>query len=275
MSTASPHGNADEPRLTIEQGQFFAYAIPPGWRVVEDGQFAVVLVAGDNSATTIMAGNSGLPANYSAGQYLYDRLTAAGYGELQFSQPRRGTPIEGFQTAIVYDYSYVLNGIPCRGQATCSVSQSYDTSTMVVTCAASVSSQWNSYAGWLPQVACQVAAIDGAAFGMRGLMRQNLSNSMAYRDAAQQYRQWSQQNWKGVVDQRTDSTDRRNFHSRENLGGVQTYVNPYDSRTHELSTEYTYYWVDRQGNTWGTNDANVNPNAGSTQEWKPMRRYQP
>ena len=54
--------------LEIQQGQFFKFALPTGWRVAEDGQFAVVLMAPDNAALTIMVGNSGLPANYDLRQ---------------------------------------------------------------------------------------------------------------------------------------------------------------------------------------------------------------
>ena len=34
--------------LRIAQTRFFSFALPPGWRVGEDGQFALTLVAPDN-----------------------------------------------------------------------------------------------------------------------------------------------------------------------------------------------------------------------------------
>ncbi|MEZ4773318.1 MAG: hypothetical protein R3D00_09055 [Bacteroidia bacterium] len=265
-------GNGNGGQLTIRQGQFFTYAVPPGWRVSEDGQFAVVLVAPDNAAVTIMVGNSGMPVNYPPGQYLYEKLIAGGYTNLQLSQPRQGTPVTGCQYAYTFDYTYSVNGVPCRGQATCSVAPSYDAATMVVTCAASQASQWQSYASWLPQVAAQFSANNGAAFGMRGIMQQNLQNSTAYGEAARQYREWSQQNWQQVTDQRNQSQDRNNQQFRENLGAVQSYTNPYDSRSVELPTTHSYYWVNRQGTTWGTNDPGENPNVGSTQEWMRMQK---
>ncbi|MDX2247981.1 MAG: hypothetical protein SF052_14445 [Bacteroidia bacterium] len=270
--SASSSRNTGGSQLSIRQGQFFSYALPPGWRVMEDGQFAVVLVAPDNAAVTIMVGNSGLPLNYPPAQYLYERLMAAGYTNLQLSQPRQGTPVAGCQYAYTFDYTYSVNGVPCRGQATCSVAPSYDMCTMIATCAASQNNQWASYASWLPQVAGQVAATNGAAFGMRGIMQQNLQNSTAYGEAARQYREWSQQNWQQVTDQRNQSQDRNNQQFRENLGGVQTYTNPYDSRAVELPTTHSYYWINRQGTTWGTNDPSENPNNGSTQEWVRMQK---
>jgi hypothetical protein len=33
---------------------FFSYALPEGWRVGEDGQFALTLIAPDNKAITMM-----------------------------------------------------------------------------------------------------------------------------------------------------------------------------------------------------------------------------
>jgi hypothetical protein len=275
-SPASPAAdNRGGDQLSIRQGQFFTYAVPPGWRVAEDGQFAVVLIAPDNAAVTIMAGNSGLPANYPPAQYVYEKLQAGGYTQLQLSQPRQGTPIAGCQYAYTFDYTYWVSGVSCRGQATCSVAPSYDMCTMIVSCAASQASQWPSYAAWLPQVAGQVAATNGAAFGMRGIMQQNLNNSTAYAEAARQYREWSQRNWQQVTDQRNASQDRNNQQFRENLGAVQSYTNPYDSRRIELPTTHSYYWIDRQGNTWGTDDPGENPNIGSTQEWVRMQPTQP
>ena len=105
-------------------------------------------------------------------------------------------------------------------------------------------------------------------------MAQNLQNSMAYADAAQRYRDWSQQNWQGVVDQRNASVDRQQSAFRENLGAVQTWVNPYDTRVPiQLTSQYSHYWVDRQGNILGTNDPGDNPNTGSTGDWSRMPRY--
>ena len=107
-------------------------------------------------------------------------------------------------------------------------------------------------------------------------MAQNLKNSTAYAEAARQYRDWSQRNWQQVTDDRNASQDRRNFHVRENLGAIQTYVNPFSTgRQVELPTTYKYYWTDSQGNMLGSNDPSANPNTGSTTGWKQMPRYQP
>jgi hypothetical protein len=67
--------------------------------------------------------------------------------------------------------------------------------------------------------------------------------------------------------------DENNRQFRENIGGVQTYINPYEpERPREMSNQYKYYWIDRKGRTIGTNDPSENPNTGSTQEWKRMTK---
>lgn len=103
-------------------------------------------------------------------------------------------------------------------------------------------------------------------------MQQNLQNSVAYGEAARQYRDWSQKNWQQVTGARSASQDRRNFTVRENLGGVQTFANPYGTPPVELPMTHKYYWTDGQGRFVGTDDPSANPNAGSTGEWRKMER---
>ncbi len=270
LSASGASGGA-APELRIGQGQFFSYALPQGWRVGEDGQFALTLMAPDNKALTVMVGNAGYPLNYPPGQFVYEKLSSLGPQNLQMSQARQVNPVAGFQYAYQFEVSYAVNGVPCRGRATCHVAPSYDMCVMAMTAALSDATQWAGYASWLPLVSEQIAATNGAAFGMRGIMQQNLQNSTAYAEAARQYRDWSRQNWQGVTDHRNAVNDRQNAEFRENLGAVQTYVNPYDTRVPiELPTTYQYYWVDRQGNMLGTDDPGANPNQGSTGEWTQM-----
>jgi hypothetical protein len=271
-ANAATSGGRD---LHIARGQYFSYALPEGWRVGEDGQFALTLMAPDNKALTIMVGNAGLPRNYPPGQFVHDKLMAIRPEELRIGAPRPASAATGFASAYQFDVTYKIGGVPCRGVVKCNITPAYDTQVMAMTGALSEASQWTGYASWLPLAADQVAAINGAAFGMRGLMAQNLQNSTAYAEAARRYRDWSQRNWQQVTDGRNASEDRKNFQVRENLGGVQTYVNPYDSRPLELPTTYQIFWVDRQGNILGTNDPGANPNTGSTGDWKQMPRHKP
>lgn len=269
QAAASPPRPAGE--LRIGQGRFFSYALPEGWRLGEDGQFALTLVAADGQAMTLMVGQAGVPLNQSPAQFAHAKLSAMQPQSLQMSQPRPARPAAGFPQAVEFDVSYVLRGVAHRGLAKVSVAPAYDTSTMALTAALSTADQWPSHAPWLPQVADQVTATNGGAFGMRGLMQQNLQNSMAFGEAARQYRDWSQKNWQQVTDERNASQDRRNLAVRENLGGVQTYANPYaKNQAVELPLTHKYYWTDRQGSVVGTDDSTANPNQGSTGEWRKM-----
>ena len=262
--------------LRIAKGQHFSYALPEGWSVAEDGQFALTLVARDKKALTVMVGNSGYPPNYSPARFVYEKLMAIRPENLQLGPPRPAAPAAGFTQAYQFDVTYAIGGVACRGVAKCNIAPAYDTAVLAMTAALSEGSQWASYSSWLPLVAEQISATDGAAFGRRGIMAQNLQNSTAYAEAARQYRDWSQRNWQKVTDDRNASQDRNNFQFRENLAGIQTYVNPYDARVPvELPATYQYYWADGHGNYAGTNDATLNPNDGSTGDWKKMPRQRP
>ena len=259
--------------LRIAQGRFFSFALPPGWRVGEDGQHALTLLAPDNQAMTLVVGNAGMQPNYPPARYAYEKLSAMQVQNLQLGPPRQARPAAGFRQAVEYDFSYAARGVPHRGVAKVSVAPAYDSATLALTAALSVASQWGSYAPWLPQVSDQVSALNGAAFGARGIMQQNLQNSVAYGEAARQHRDWSQKNWQQVTNDRNDSQDRKNTAVRENLGGVQTYANPYGGTPPvELSSQHQYYWRNPQGGMVGSNDPSFNPNAGSTGEWRKMER---
>ncbi len=268
-SAARPSGE-----LRIGQGRHFSFALPPGWRVGEDGQYALTLVGPDNHAMTLMVGNSGFPLNYPAARFVYEKLSSSRPQNLQLSPPREARPVAGFRQAVEFDVSMIgQRGIAYRGVAKVSVTPGYDSATIAMTAALAPADQWAGYASWLPQVADQVSATNGAAFGMRGVMQQNLQNSVAYGEAARQYRDWSQKNWQGVTDARNASQDRRNFAVRENLGGVQTFANPFGTGPAvELPMTRKYYWTNNQGSFVGTDDPSANPNVDSTGEWRKMER---
>jgi hypothetical protein len=258
--------------LQIGNGRYFSYALPQGWRVGEDGQFALTLVAPDNKALTVMVGNAGLPPNYPPARFVQEKLMAMQPRNLQVGPPRAATPVAGFRQAVEFDVSYSARGFVQRGIAKCNIQTAYDTAVMAMTASLSETSQWPGYAKWLPQVADQISASNGAAFGVRGIMAQNLRNSTAYAEAARNYREWSQRNWQAVTDGRNASEDRKNDAVRENLGGVQPYANPFGDRQKvELPLTYRYYWMDTQGNVVGTDDPNANPNPGSNTEWRQMK----
>lgn len=259
--------------LRIGRGNFFSYAMPPGWRVGEDGQFALTLVAPDNRALTVMVGNSGLMPGYNPGRFVYEKLMAMRPANLSLSDAVQAAPVQGFQQAYQFRLSYMINGGQYVGEAVCHINNYYGGCVMAMTAAIAEQSQWQDYSSWLPQVSRQISALNGAAFGMRGVMQQNLQNSMAFGEAMKAYRSWSNEKWQQVTDDRNHSVDKQNYQFRENLGGVNTYTNPYNTNSPvELSSKYKYYWMDQQGRVAGTNDPSMNPNHGGTGEWRQLER---
>ena len=275
ISATAGHPTAQD--LPIVRGRYFSYVLPANWRVAEDGQFALTLVAPDMQAFTLMTGNAGMFPNYPLDRYVREKMAAIRPQNLQVSAPLRVAPRTGFQAAYQFSVSYVSQrGRPSRGVVKCNVGSAYDTALVVMTGAFSIETQWANYASWLPLAAEQISAVDGAAFGRRGIMAQNLRLSKDYGEASRAYREWSQRNWQQVTDERATSTDRQNYYSRENLGSTKAYTNPYDtSAPVDLPQTYKYYWVNRQGTYVGTNDPSVDLNNGSTDEWKQMPRVRP
>lgn len=183
---------SENPRaLETRFGQYLKYVTPQGWQVAEEGRYALVLLAPDNEACTIVVGNS-FTLNYDPSQYIHDMFVATQSQQLQLGQTRPAQPIAGFTTALEFDYTYMVSGIPCRGVAKCSIADSYDMRMMVITCAASYASQWANYASWLPQVASQVETINDAALGMYGYQQHNLNHSISESRQVEQYSEWSQ-----------------------------------------------------------------------------------
>jgi hypothetical protein len=220
-------------------------------------------------------GNAGLTPGYPPDRFAYEKLMALQPQNLRIGQGRRTAPAAGFTQAYAYEVDYIAGGMAHRGLAKVHIASAYDTAVLAMTAAISEAGQWQGYASWLPAVSEQISALNGGAFGARGIMAQNLANSKAYGEAAQQYREWSRKTQQQVTDARDASNDKNNFAFRENLGAVQTYTNPYDTRVPvELPSTYKYYWADANGKYLGTDDPSVNPNVGSTSEWKQLPRYQ-
>lgn len=174
---ARPPASAQPPAdLRIQQTRFFSFALPQGWRVGEDGQFALTLLSPDARAMTVMVGNAGMPPSAAPARFAHDKLSAMQVQNLQIGEARAAKPTSGFPQAVAFEVAYVARGVAYRGIAKVSAAPAYDTKTMVMTAALATADRWADYAGWLPQVADQVAATNGGAFGARGVMSQNLAN---------------------------------------------------------------------------------------------------
>ena len=275
MNQRMPPQGGSQGAPTYRQGPCFRYIVPPGWQVAEDGQFAVVLRAPDQRAITTMVGNVGLPSNYNPGQYLMDKLSQLGLQSLRFGQARPAKPVLGFPSAWEYDVEYYVNGVPCRGVARCSVAPNYDFCSMVMTWAASEASQWPSYASWLPEVAGQVEITNAAAFGASGIAQQNLQNSIALGEQARRNREYSQQQWNQVTNERDASQARNNDEFRQALGAVERYDNPYTNQPIELPSTNTVYWVNpTTGRIVGDPNPSFDPRTSTDSNWQPLKRTQ-
>jgi len=78
-----------------------------------------------------------------------------------------------------------------------------------------------------------------------------------------------------AYDERQASQDRISFARREVLGGVETYLNPFESRTVELPSGYRHNWVSDDGQVICTNEEMFNPQSGDRRTWQEMARYRP
>jgi hypothetical protein len=71
---------------------------------------------------------------------------------------------------------------------------------------------------------------------------------------------------------RSESQDRISRSFSEYIRGVDTYRNPFEDRPIELPSGYRDAWANALGEYVLSNDANFNPNIGTTTEWRHMDR---
>lgn len=261
------------PDVELRRGQTFAFALPRGWQVAEEGPFAVTTLAPDRTAVTVLVGNSGLPVAYPPGQYLWEQLARLQLEGLQLGPPRPAAPVLGFPHAWEHDASYAVRGVPCRGVAKVSAAPAYDTVTLVVTWAAAQADRWPALAGWLPQVASQVQICGPGAFGMAGIAAQNLANSNALGQQLQSHRAWSANLWDQVARERAASQDQIAFHRGQGLAGVQRYDDPVAGRSVDLPASNAVYWVHAAtGRIVGSPDPSFDPRTPFDASWTRLPR---
>jgi hypothetical protein len=114
---------------------------------------------------------------------------------------------------------------------------------------------------------------------VRELFRQHRQQEMADQVRLNhlwiQYREQMRQSHQQEFMQRQASQDRQNFAMHEILGGVQTYVNPFDSRPVELPPNYRHFWVSNDGQILATNNELEDPRSDNRREWRHMELYRP
>jgi hypothetical protein len=258
----------------IVQGQCFQFVVPAGWRVVEQGQFAVVQADANQQAVAMMVGNCGFPPGYNPVQYAYEKLS--GGGPVQLGQPRQGQPVANFQNAVDVDYRYAVNGVPCVGIATVSYRQGYGQTDFVLTAGAAQEQYWPSFASWLPGLAKQFNVTNSAAWGAQGIAQQNLQNSMQFGQQLQEQRAWSQDLQQQVTDQRWESDERRQEGAGQVLTGQSWYDDPYGQKPAvRMSDTPAVYWTNRDGRIMSSEDPSYDPRTPMDSDWQRMSPQQP
>ena len=196
---------------------------------------------------------------------------------LQLGPPQPARPIAGFAQAMEFAVRYSINGVPCQGLATLHIAPAYDTAVMAVTAALSEARQWP------------------------GLFRVAAAGSRAGRGAQ----------WRRLRHARPDAAEPAELHGlcaggegiprlvAEELAGrhrptrcLQLIATTPNSARHwamcrptttrmmracrwSCRTRTRYYWVNEQGTIVGTNDPSIDPNSGSTKDWRKMPKHQP
>jgi hypothetical protein len=254
---------------SVVQGQCFQFVVPAGWRVLEQGQFAVVQADADNQAVSIMTGNCGFLPGYPPLQYAFEKLS--GNGPVQLDRPRPGQPVANFDAAVDVDYRYAVNGVPCVGIATVSYRQGYGQLDLVLTAGAAQEQYWPSFAAWLPALPKQFNVTHGAAWGAQGIAQQNLRNSIQFGQQLELQRAWSEELQRQVTDQR-DASDERH---REGMGQVLTgeswYADPYGQNPPvRLSNTPAVYWTNRHGRIVSSDDPSFDPRTPMDSDWQRM-----
>lgn len=114
---------------------------------------------------------------------------------------------------------------------------------------------------------------------VRQMYRQNRANQMQRtRELGRmltEYREEMRRAHQQVYEERMASQDRISFARREVIGGIETYVNPFDSHAVELPSGYSYHWASDDGTIISTDSPTLDPRPGDRRTWQQMARYRP
>jgi hypothetical protein len=105
--------------------------------------------------------------------------------------------------------------------------------------------------------------------------RQELADQQRLNQLWIQYREQMRQMHQQVYEERQAAQARQNFTMREILGGIETYVNPFDARTVELPPGYRHCWVSDDGYVIVNDEETFDPRADNRRRWLRMERYRP
>jgi hypothetical protein len=260
--------------VQIARGRYFVVALPAGWQVQENTNM-VCLTAPDGVASIMGIGLVGMLQPFTPEQFLYYSLNMVQIQVIGIFNVEAIPPAPGCSSAGMFEILYLCNGSRAQGVVHCHVAAGYNQCSGSLTLAAARESAWAQYRDWLPQVAAQIAPAGPHTY-MAATVSANDRRATA--ELAQRWHEvnnYTQNLHQQTTDARWASQERQNFQFRENLGTVATYYHPYENRLVELPTQYRYYWVNRQGGLYGSDDPSDDPRVGSTEEWVELGRYQP
>lgn len=259
------------------RGPNFSYLLPPGWRVGEEGPFALVLRSPDMLASIIVYGQSGLLAPMSPEQFAYHVMAGVMRlaPDIRLSQGRPIQPQPGYTHAAVMETTYTVMApqgpVPIRGIVICNVAIGYGTCNATMTLAGSEARQWEHYQSWLPQVAAAAVNTGPNAYGSTA-MAQTMHNITAQEQQAYtSYNNWSQENWEGVVDARNASIDRQQGALDNMLTGQEWMADPYGNPMQRRSTTPAAIWVSRDGREVTSDNATYDPRTPFDSDWRRVR----
>jgi hypothetical protein len=77
---------------------------------------------------------------------------------------------------------------------------------------------------------------------------------------------------RGAYSNRQAAMDRVNANWARHVRGVDEYANPWGNNNTQLPSGYDHAWANSRGEYLLSNDSNFNPNVGTNQEWRQMKR---
>jgi hypothetical protein len=168
VNNASPFGGGNvapampavvRPTLRVQQGQYFKWSMPEGWRSNETTNGVdIASPDGRAGATSCLLVNT--PGTTTPRGFVEGFLPRCGATNLHFinskdlpDQMYAGSPMKTQQMELTYD----VNGTPYHSLMTCAVATGWNNYTAFLQGAGSVPDDWDKVKTWLPAVAESVA----------------------------------------------------------------------------------------------------------------------
>jgi hypothetical protein len=257
------------------RGSNFSYLLPHGWRVGEEGPFALVLLGAD--AGIVVFGQSGLMEPLAPEQFAYQAMAGVMRlaPDVRLTNPRPCQPRPGYTHAAVMDCTYTLSlpagPVRMRGVVVSHVAVGYGHCSGTLTLAAADERQWPQYQNWLPQVASAAVNTGPNAYGNRTMAGVMGGIAEQDHDAYRRYQEHSTRTWQGVVDARTASADWRQGQMGQVLTGQEWHADPYGGPAVRRSTTPAVIWRSYDGREVASDDPSFDPRTASDCDWRRVR----